>query len=192
MGLYKPPTKVTTTEIPLLAEIVRAEPDFERLKHRELEYPDGYGRWAKYADPYKRGAYNTTTVLRFVNYTGPAVFAAGDLTNIGYDFVNVLSEAAAPGILTTRTAAQMFADITGAVPNLGYALRVINFGGTSALSFAPGAGVSIVEAIWAGQPVAVDIIAPGNFTDFQVQFQDPATALLRRVATNQPYSAIVG
>lgn len=192
MALYKPPTKVTTVPIPFLAEVVRVDPSFEQRKHREMEYPDGGGRWARFADPYKRGAYNTPNSLKFVNYTGPATFAAGDMTGVGYDFVSTLSEATAPGVLTTRSGDQLFADIAGAVPNMGYALRVINFGGLSPMTLLPGAAILIFDNSWDGQLVAADIINPGNFTDFQVQFPDPARALFRRVATNQPYSAIVG
>lgn len=192
MPLYKPPTRVTTTEIPLLAEVVRADPDFERKKHRELEYPDGGGRWAKYADPYKRGAYSIPNKLSLVTLTGPATFAAGDMTGVGYDFVSVLSEAATPGVLTTRSGDQLFSDIAGAVPNLGYALRVINFTGTSPMTLMPGASILIFDSRWDGQLVPADIINPGNFTDFQVQFPDSGHALFRRVSVNQPYSAIVG
>jgi hypothetical protein len=56
MSRYLPPTKVTTIEIPFLALVVRADEEFQRRKHREVEYEfDGK---IFLADPYVRGAYN--------------------------------------------------------------------------------------------------------------------------------------
>lgn len=54
--LYKPPTKVATSEVPYLALVTQFDPDFERRKHREVEY-EFEGR-VFLADPYVRGAYN--------------------------------------------------------------------------------------------------------------------------------------
>jgi hypothetical protein len=54
--LYKPPTGVTTLVMPYLALVTRADPNFERDKHREREY-EFSGR-VFIADPYQRGAYN--------------------------------------------------------------------------------------------------------------------------------------
>ena len=54
--LYKPPTKVTTTQIPYLALVTQADPNFSRLKHREIEYYFDHRVFR--ADPYIRGAYN--------------------------------------------------------------------------------------------------------------------------------------
>lgn len=56
MPVYRPPTRVVTTQIPYLALVTQADPDFERRKHREAEY-EFSGR-AFLADPYQRGAYN--------------------------------------------------------------------------------------------------------------------------------------
>lgn len=56
MARYNPPTKGTTTQRPLLALVAAVDPDFERGKHREVEYPF-QGR-VFLADPYTRGAYN--------------------------------------------------------------------------------------------------------------------------------------
>lgn len=58
--LYRPPTKVVTTEIPYLAMVTQADPEFERNKHRESQ------RWQfrlsgggpHYVDPQTQGAYN--------------------------------------------------------------------------------------------------------------------------------------
>jgi hypothetical protein len=53
---YKPPTRVSTREVPYQALVAQYDPDFERLKHRDIEYTfDGR---AFRADPYNRGAYN--------------------------------------------------------------------------------------------------------------------------------------
>lgn len=54
--LYRPPTRVVTTEIPYLAMVTQTDPDFERRKHREVEY--AFTARAFVADPYVRGAYN--------------------------------------------------------------------------------------------------------------------------------------
>jgi hypothetical protein len=54
--LYKPPTKVRSSEVPYLALVTQFDPDFERKKHREVEY-EFQGR-VFVADPYKRGAYD--------------------------------------------------------------------------------------------------------------------------------------
>lgn len=42
--------------MPWLSLVHKADPDFERAKHRQVEY-EGTGR-TLYADPDKRGAYN--------------------------------------------------------------------------------------------------------------------------------------
>lgn len=54
--LYRPPTRVVTTEIPYLAMVTQFDPEFERKKHREVEY-EFSGR-VFLADPYDRGAYD--------------------------------------------------------------------------------------------------------------------------------------
>lgn len=54
--LYKPATKVVTTEMPYLALVTQYDPEFERRKHREVEY--AFTRKVFLADPYVRGPYN--------------------------------------------------------------------------------------------------------------------------------------
>jgi hypothetical protein len=54
--LYKPPTRVVSSEVPYLALVTQYDPDFERRKHREIEY--AFEGRAFLADPYVRGAYN--------------------------------------------------------------------------------------------------------------------------------------
>lgn len=54
--LYKPPTRVVTTEVPYLALVTQYDPDFERRKHREVEY--AFQGRVFLGDPYVRGLYN--------------------------------------------------------------------------------------------------------------------------------------
>lgn len=56
MALYNPPTKGTTIEMPFLALVTRADPEFERRKYREVEY-EFQGR-VFFGNPYVRGLYN--------------------------------------------------------------------------------------------------------------------------------------
>lgn len=55
--LYKPPVKGSNTQMPYLALVTQADPDFERRKHREVEYT--FENRSFVADPYVRGAYNS-------------------------------------------------------------------------------------------------------------------------------------
>jgi hypothetical protein len=57
MALYKPNTRVATTQMPYLALVSSADPEFQRRKHREVEYEWASGK-VSIADPYVRGAYN--------------------------------------------------------------------------------------------------------------------------------------
>jgi hypothetical protein len=54
--LYRPPTKVTTVEMPYLALVNQADPSFQTRKFREVEYETTKRVFV--ADPYVRGAYN--------------------------------------------------------------------------------------------------------------------------------------
>jgi hypothetical protein len=186
---YSPPS---TIYIPWLAEVVKADPEFARKKHWDIEYPASSEGRSLWADPYKRGAYDTPRKSVSVNYAGPQTFGVGDITGVGSDFVTTISDNAAPGVLTTRTGAQMFGDISGAVAGMGYALRVVNFGGLSPLIFMPDPSIIMRDADWKGQIILRDSINPGNFSDYQVQFPNATQALIKRVSFNEPYSAIVG
>lgn len=56
---YQPPTRVVTSEIPYLALVTQADPEFERNKHRENQaqwYGAPFGR--HFVDPLTAGAYN--------------------------------------------------------------------------------------------------------------------------------------
>jgi hypothetical protein len=57
--LYKPPTKVASTQMPYLALVTSADPQFERMKHRETEYE--FQGQVFVANPYVRGAYNSNS-----------------------------------------------------------------------------------------------------------------------------------
>ena len=57
MARYLPPTRVVTVEKPWLALVNQADPEFQRRKHREVEYVTSSGR-TFVADPYNRGAAN--------------------------------------------------------------------------------------------------------------------------------------
>lgn len=54
--LYRPATKVQTSQVPYLALVTQADPDFERRKHREPQY-EFSGR-VFFADPYTSNSYD--------------------------------------------------------------------------------------------------------------------------------------
>jgi hypothetical protein len=54
--LYKPPTRVSSTQMPYLALVTSADPDWARLKRREIEYD--FQRRNFFGDPTVRGANN--------------------------------------------------------------------------------------------------------------------------------------
>jgi hypothetical protein len=54
--LYKPPTAGSTVQIPYLSLVQRADPDWQRLKFRDIEYETANKLF--WANPYVRGAYN--------------------------------------------------------------------------------------------------------------------------------------
>lgn len=55
--LYKPPTRVATIELPYLAMVVHADPDWARDKYWEKFYEFGHRR-TFWANPYISGPYN--------------------------------------------------------------------------------------------------------------------------------------
>lgn len=55
--LYKPPTKVRSSEVPYLALVAQFDPDFERRKYREPYFETGIGRQF-FHNPSTTGAYN--------------------------------------------------------------------------------------------------------------------------------------
>lgn len=59
MALYKPATKVTSVPFPYLALVTRSDPDFERKKHREVEY--AFSSKVFLNDPYTSGPYSRKT-----------------------------------------------------------------------------------------------------------------------------------
>lgn len=61
MALYKPPTRVVTTQMPYLALVTSADPDWARGKFREIEYPATNGGSNLIANPYNRGSFNSNS-----------------------------------------------------------------------------------------------------------------------------------
>lgn len=85
------------------------------------------------------------TQLSLYNVAGPSTAPVGLLT--GTDDVFVLSSNAAPGTLTTRTAAQMYADLQlllglQNINNFAYTLQITN-SGAGTLTLAGGTGVTL-------------------------------------------------
>jgi hypothetical protein len=177
--LYKPPTRVTTISIPLLAIVNRADPGRERLKHRDDERFDFSSGKVFLEDPYKRGSFAIPVTRKSVNYSG-GTFAQGDLTAFGLDFVYVTSTNSSPGTVTTRTGAQMFADIAGAYPNMDWNIRINNIGEGSDLILAPGQGVALF-----GQPH----IPNGTYSDIRAIFTDSQDVIMTVWTANNPYNA---
>lgn len=178
--LYKPPTKVTTIQIPFLAMVNRADPDRERTKHREPQFFEFSHGKVFYADPFHVGSFSIPLKRVSIAYSG-GTFNQGDITGVGKDFIYVTSTNASPGFITTRTASQMFSDIAGAVPGLDYNLRVNNIGGGGDLTIAPGANVGIV-----GSP----IIKNGTYSDIRVYFTDANDAIMTVWTSNNPYQSV--
>lgn len=85
------------------------------------------------------GINGTHTTIQNNAVAGPATLAQGLIT--GSLDVYLLSTVTTPGTLTTRTAAQLFAD-QGAVAGASYALRIVNTG-TSTFTLGAGTGVTL-------------------------------------------------
>lgn len=86
MARYLPPTRVVTRERPWLSMVNQADPDFERRKHREVEYVSSLGKAFSIADPYQRNVYNRRSGVYAVGqpYGGPdAAIAAALAPTIG-------------------------------------------------------------------------------------------------------------
>lgn len=177
---YSPPTRVTTIQIPFLAIVNRADPDRERLKHREPQFYEWSHGKVFYGDPYHLGAYAIPVKRVSIAYAG-GTFNQGDLTGVGQDFVYLTSSNVHPGAILTRTAALMFADIANAYSGLDYNLRVNNIGGGTDLVIVPGFGVGLI-----GNPA----IKTGTYTDFQVYFTDSQDAIMTVMTSGNPYNAV--
>lgn len=57
--LYKPSTRVQTIQMPYLALVTQSDPEFERKKHREVQYT--FTGRAFLADPYNANTYDRRT-----------------------------------------------------------------------------------------------------------------------------------
>ena len=177
--LYKPPIGVTTVSIPYQAIVTRADPNWARYKFREIEYE--FSGKVFIANPYKRGPYDTPTKLVTINYTGSTTFAQGDITGVGFDFVNVNSTNASPSVFTTRSATQMFSDIVGATLPMGYYLRISNTGGGTPVTIGAGAGITLIGNI---------VIPQNTYSDFVVSFTDITDATITTQTYNNNYQSV--
>lgn len=185
MALYRPPTKVTTVNIPYQALVSRADPSWNKYKFREIEYE--FSGKIFQGNPYTRGPYDTPVKIVTINYSGNTTFAAGDITGLGFDFVKVNSTSASPGVFTTRTGSQMFSDIPNATIPIGYYLRINNIGGTSedlgtALSIsAPDSSVALVGNM---------AVAQNTYSDFTVSFVDTSHVVITTQTYNNLYQSV--
>jgi hypothetical protein len=182
--LYRPPTRVTTVNIPYQSLVTRVDPNWAKYKFREEEYT--FQGKIFYGNPYVRGPYDTPVKLVTINYSGNTTFAAGDISGLGFDFVKVNSTSASPGVFTTRTAAQMFSDIPNATIPMGYYLRINNIGGTSedlgtSLSIAAGAGVTLVGNM---------SISQNTYSDFTVSFVDTYHVIITTQTFENLYQSV--
>ncbi len=130
-----------------------------------------------------RGAFDETAVndilitlgstISTLATAGPIVFPANAIT--GTDDVFLLTTAATPGTMTTRTAAQMYADIVGLVGTqnvngFAFTLRITNTVITNTLTLAAGTGVTFV--------------APGTYTVGPQAFRDFVVTIVNNGAVN--------
>ena len=100
-----------------------------------------------------------------------ATATAGDLTGAG--FVTAANTGATPGSLTTRTAAQMFADFANMPIGGAYKLRIVNAQGTGTLTLAAGSGVTLTGTM---------TVAANTFRDFNVTFNSATTLTIQNEA----------
>lgn len=89
---------------------------------------------------YEMGANSSELPAQFVTNTTTTTFAAGQLT--GSEFQVYANTGNTPGTITTRTAAQMIADIPNASVGLSWVLRIYH-GGTGTLTVAAGTNVTL-------------------------------------------------
>lgn len=138
------------------------------------------GSWSTQLPPLKPNQFTTSSV------TG-ATLAAGVIT--GGIYTEWIDTNAAPGVVTTRTATQMFNDIPNATILQGYILRVGNRNvAGAAMTFTAGGGVTFTDSAAANQ---ASIIIPCNtYMDFNVRFGS-ATAVVFQQIGNGPLVAPV-
>lgn len=103
--------------------------------------------------------------------TASGTFAAGQLT--GADITVFTSTTSTPGTLTSRTAAQMYADTPSAFPNQKYLLRVFHTG-SGTLTVGAGSNVTITGTA---------TISTATWRDFMVTFNTASTATLQNIGS---------
>lgn len=110
---------------------------------------------------------------------GPIVFPANTIT--GTDDVFLLTTAVTPGTMTTRTAAQMYADIAALIGTQNvngyiFTLRITNTVVTNTLTLAAGTGVTFVAP-------GTYTIGPQAYRDFVVTIVNSGAVTLQTTGT---------
>lgn len=85
--LYKPPTQVTTRNYTWLGVVTKADPDWARYRHREIQYEMTRRYWL--ADPDTDGPYSPYSVLwqqGLPNTVSPALPGGDFSTDFNLDF----------------------------------------------------------------------------------------------------------
>lgn len=101
---------------------------------------------------------------------------AGDITGADQCFLQLITNGK-NNFYTTRTAAQMFADITNCAVGFGWSFSIIA-GGTATVTLVPGSGITMAPT----GPGSL-IIAPGTVRNFICQFTSASTATLQGVGS---------
>lgn len=113
--------------------------------------------------------------FKSVNLAGPQTFAAGDITGAG--LCAFMSTNAAPGTFTTRTAAQMLADVNVQLPGVdglsSWVVRITNTG-AGAFTLAGGSGVTVSGTA---------TVAQNTWRDFVATVSPSGTITIQSVAT---------
>lgn len=104
----------------------------------------------------------------------------GDITGATDNFL-LLTAGGRANYYTTRTAAQLFGDVPGCVPNFTCAVTIICAPTAALVTFFPGSGVEINVQNQA--PTASMTIAPGFYREFTLTFISSTVATLQAVGS---------
>jgi len=115
--------------------------------------------------------------LTTINVAGPATLSAGDITGANH-FVELVNTNAAPGSLTTRTAALMIADHGSALLTVLYRMRISN-SGAGTLTLVAGASVTLTGTM---------TVATATFRDFLVTMNGVAATVTIQAIGQGTYS----
>lgn len=117
------------------------------------------------------GQNETLSNSQFVTNTTTTTFAAGQLT--GSDYNTYANTGNTPGTITTRTAAQMIADIPNAYTGLTWVTRIYH-GGTGTLTVGAGTGVTITGTA---------TVATTTWRDFACSITGAATITMQNIGS---------